>query len=727
MKNKFPVSFLTLILVVVNLLLPLTVSSYSVAATPISQSVFANTDISNPYEMDYDSSGNIYISDGSNEVRKYGSSGTFITQFGSGATGVAVASNGDIIVANYQQDKIDIFSSSGTFISSFGSFGSGNDQFYAPYAVAVDSQGNLYVADAYNNRIQKFNSSYTYVSTITGNSGAFDFPEMVAVDGSDNFYVLDSGNNRVQKFTSSGTFVYTITGNSGAFDYPEGMAVDPDGNVFVSDSGNARIQVFDSSGNFAVQLGSSGSGLGQFLYPIGLLWVPSSNSLLVGADAEVEKWTFDRTDAVITINDVGGEDITNDSTPVITGTATDALTNITAVEISVDGGSFVACTADDGAFNEQSENFTCSITQTLTNELHQIIIRSTDSQSNTNSGDTLESYNFNVDTGYSAPGNDTDNPNPETDYQIPQTGDDGNAPTDPITPSGDSDTGGQDIVVIIDEGTLDNDAFLLANVTPVDELINTTDGQVSNGFEIADNILGFYTSPETVAVQVGGIQEIWYMTYPPAGSDVDPARIIPELQDKPSILSLSYLDSYLFFPGSSLNPFSPSSLALAFSSNGDFWKIIPQSIVDATNKTVSALQKIGGYYTIVSLQPRFGRFTTYAYGGTDGELSTSTTPQKSKSSLLSPTTALKQIGDLRDRITQKFSFSIISGVVDMLMNPFIRYGLMTILLTFFFMILFIIHRDKKEEEDNLTPKEFNHENYPVGYGINWPNHKPRYQ
>lgn len=718
MKYKFPVSFFTLILFIGNLFFPQTTISYSVSATPVSQSAFANTGISSPYQMDHDSSGNIYMSDGSSEIRKYDSSGTFITQFGNGSTGVAVASNGDIIVVNYQQDKIDIYSSSGTFISSFGSTGTGNNQFSSPYAAAVDSNGNVYIADAGNNRIQKFNSSYTYVSTITGNGSSFDFPEVVAVDASDNIYVLDSGNNRVQKFNSSGTFIFTITGNSGNFNYPEGMTVDPDGNVFVSDSGNARLQVFDSSGSFAVQLGSSGTGLGQFLYPIGLLWHTPSNSLIVGADTKLEKWTFDRTDATVTIDSIGNN-ITNDTTPRITGTVTDSVSTITSVEYSMDGGSFTACTADDGTFDETSETYTCNITQSLTNELHQVRVRSTDAKSNTNSGGTLSTYNFNVDTGYSPPGNDTGGgSNSETDYQIPQTDNDGNAQTEPLTPSGDSNTGDQEVVVIIEEGTLSNDGFLSAINTPAEELLGNTSDLVSNSFIIDDHKLGFYTSSDTVAVQVGGIQKIWFMTYPPIGSNKKPALIIPELQKKASILSLSYLDSYLFFPGNKLRKLSPSSLALAFSTNGTFWKLLPNSILDPNNRTVSILQKIGGYYMIVSLQPRVG---------TIGEISTpAPTYQTENKSILSPTHTLRQIENLRDNITNKFSLSPISAIVDILMNPFIRYGLITVLLAFFIMILFIIHKDKQDTEDILAPKEFNHQDNPMGYGVNWPSHKPGY-
>ena len=92
----------------------------------------------------------------------------------------------------------------GTFVTTWGSSGTGDGQFNAPLGVATDGNGNVYVADTNNNRIQKFDASGTFLTTSgsygSGN-GQFSNPIGVATDGSGNLYVADTNNNRIQKFT----------------------------------------------------------------------------------------------------------------------------------------------------------------------------------------------------------------------------------------------------------------------------------------------------------------------------------------------------------------------------------------------------------------------------------------------------------------------------------------------------------------------------------------------
>ena len=92
----------------------------------------------------------------------------------------------------------------GTFVTTWGSSGTGDGQFNAPLGVATDGNGNVYVADTNNNRIQKFTSTGTFLTTwgsfsYSGN-GQFNGPFGVATDGNGNVYVADEGNSRIQKF-----------------------------------------------------------------------------------------------------------------------------------------------------------------------------------------------------------------------------------------------------------------------------------------------------------------------------------------------------------------------------------------------------------------------------------------------------------------------------------------------------------------------------------------------
>ncbi len=400
--KKFLLSLFLFLIVLIPLVK--TVYSWNIADPPISYDLFNNGyTFAYPYQMDFDAAGNLYVTGGSNnndQIRKYDSAGNFVTEFGvsySNPTGVAVDGGGNILIANSNNDQIDKFDSNGNFIASFFGTGSGNNQLNFPYAITVDGDGNVYVADAGNNRVQKYNSSLTYLATITGNSGAFNFPEVVWTDADNNLYVLDSGNNRLQKFDPNGSYLLTITGSGSAWNYPEGMTVDSSGNIYVSDSGNGRIQIFDNLGNFQQEITTANIQAnldGSVSYLSGLL-MGDDGTLYVGDNTRLFKINFDRTPAIVSVSSLPG-DSTTDTTPVFNGTATDSLTAISVVQFSIDAGAYQACTADDGVFDELSENYTCTTTTPLAGGSHTISIRSTDGNSQTNSGANLANYAFSV-------------------------------------------------------------------------------------------------------------------------------------------------------------------------------------------------------------------------------------------------------------------------------------------------------------------------------------------
>jgi streptogramin lyase len=217
-----------------------------------------------PRGIAVDSDGNIYVADTNNDrIQKFDSDGNFITKWGSYGSGdsefnepwgVAVDSDGNVYVADKSNHRIQKFDSSGNHLATWGSYGSGNGEFNRPRGVAVDSDGNIYVADTNNYRIQKLDSNGGFITkwgTFGFGDAQFWFTGDVAVDSGGNVYVADSWNDRIQKFDSSGNHLATwgsYGSGNGEFYDPWGVAVDSDGNVYVADSSNDRIQKFDSSG-----------------------------------------------------------------------------------------------------------------------------------------------------------------------------------------------------------------------------------------------------------------------------------------------------------------------------------------------------------------------------------------------------------------------------------------------------------------------------------------------
>ncbi len=232
--------------------------------------------------------GNIYVADRNNErVQIFNSAGVYQSQFGSvgsgdgqfasnnGCVALAIDASGDVWVVDRGNHRVQQFNSAGVYQSQFGSNGSGNGQFDQANGIAISStNGNIYVADRNNERVQIFNSAGVYQSQFgsvgsgdgqfASNNGCVD----IAIDASGNVWVVDRANHRVQQFNSAGVYQSQFGSNgsgNGQFDQANGIAIHPtNGNIYVADRNNERVQIFNSAGVYQSQFGSVGSGDGQF-------------------------------------------------------------------------------------------------------------------------------------------------------------------------------------------------------------------------------------------------------------------------------------------------------------------------------------------------------------------------------------------------------------------------------------------------------------------------------
>jgi len=206
--------------------------------------------------------------------------------------GIATDSEGNIWVADTENNRVEKFNSKGEYLSQFGKEGTGNGEFKAPKGLAIDSSDNIWVVDSGNNRVQKFNSKGEYLLKCGeegSGEGQFKSPLGIALDSGGKPFVVDSGNNRVQKFNISCKYLAQVgkegVGN-GEFKSPTGIAIDPTGRMWVTDTGNNRVERFSvSTLNYTSQFGEEGSGDGQFNAPTGItsdfqerLWVVDSGN-----------------------------------------------------------------------------------------------------------------------------------------------------------------------------------------------------------------------------------------------------------------------------------------------------------------------------------------------------------------------------------------------------------------------------------------------------------------
>jgi DNA-binding beta-propeller fold protein YncE len=177
-----------------------------------------------PEALATNSAGDIWVVDSGNnrlvELNSEGAQLKTISGLGEGGTddggasGVAVNSSGDVYVAfAFERGAgagIKEYSSEGTLIHSFASFGSEPGQFESPQRLAVGPEGYLWVAEYGNDRVQVFSGAgeYKYELRTRGSNETNKYnedPMGVAISGS-KVYVLqnsrDSENtNRVEEWT----------------------------------------------------------------------------------------------------------------------------------------------------------------------------------------------------------------------------------------------------------------------------------------------------------------------------------------------------------------------------------------------------------------------------------------------------------------------------------------------------------------------------------------------
>src|ERR1035437_8809247 len=165
-------------------------------------------------------------------------------------SGMEIAPNGNIIVADTGNDQVAEYLPNGTLVWRVGSQGhaapcganpAGFPQFEQPRDVGVDSSGNVYVADNGNGRILKLNGTNgkCLVKPFKLPGGGEPIGVTVSPTGapvaSQLVYVANGNNSQINVFSTSGAVVKTISSSSGCkLDRVRDTAADASGNVYVA-------------------------------------------------------------------------------------------------------------------------------------------------------------------------------------------------------------------------------------------------------------------------------------------------------------------------------------------------------------------------------------------------------------------------------------------------------------------------------------------------------------
>ncbi len=189
-----------------------------------------------PYDIKFDTRGNLFIADGGNSViRKVDTNGIITTIAGTGIDGNSGDGNNAI-----------------------------SAELFAPIAIDIDAYGNIFIASG--NQIRKIDNS-GIITTVVGtgiagylgdggqaNKAQINNPRGLTIDSAGNLIIIDYFNHRVRKVDKNG-IITTIVGNGiqgnggdnglatlANLNYPIDAVFDRSGNMYISDLGNNRIR-----------------------------------------------------------------------------------------------------------------------------------------------------------------------------------------------------------------------------------------------------------------------------------------------------------------------------------------------------------------------------------------------------------------------------------------------------------------------------------------------------
>ena len=195
---------------------------------------------------------------------KFGEFGILEGQF-TEPSGVAVNAQNDIIVADTNNHRIQIFDKEGRFKFQFGECGKRDGQLLYPNRVAVVKQsGDIIVTErSPTHQIQIYNQYGQFVRKFGAN--ILQHPRGVTVDNKGRIIVVECKVMRVLIFDQMGNVLQKF-GCSKHLEFPNGVVVNDKQEIFISDNRAHCVKVFSYDGHFLRQIG--GEGLTN--YPIGV-------------------------------------------------------------------------------------------------------------------------------------------------------------------------------------------------------------------------------------------------------------------------------------------------------------------------------------------------------------------------------------------------------------------------------------------------------------------------
>ena len=184
---------------------------------------------------------------------------------------VAVDKSGALWVLDKGERRVVKLDEAGAILASIGSKGSDKGQLDDPTDMAIASNGDIYIADQGNNWVQIFNSDGGFVKAITqGAVAKLDEPVAISLDPQDQLYVLDKGRSVVSVFSARGEPLLEFgkgQGDLADLSKPVALLATHD-EVLVLDSN--QVRVYSHKGLYQRSFAAKGSAAGELDEPLAI-------------------------------------------------------------------------------------------------------------------------------------------------------------------------------------------------------------------------------------------------------------------------------------------------------------------------------------------------------------------------------------------------------------------------------------------------------------------------
>ena len=214
-----------------------------------------NGQFNNPFGIGFDANNHLYVTDYNNHrVQKFEIGGKFMLSFGTPGSGngklkyplgITVHNDKVYVTECFGGKHISVFQLDGQFSHIIGSGHLSN-----PHFIAVNTNDQLLVADFNHNCIFMFTLDGNYVDKFGTQGtcrGQLNSPTGITADNCGFILVSEYDNNRISIFDQNGAFIHCLGSRGsdhGQFSEPCQISISPTGDIYICDMNNKRIQIF---------------------------------------------------------------------------------------------------------------------------------------------------------------------------------------------------------------------------------------------------------------------------------------------------------------------------------------------------------------------------------------------------------------------------------------------------------------------------------------------------